>query len=62
MNDHERFTKQMEESLAVLKSIADELEKYGVPLAKRDAIVGEARKLKMYAYQAGRSEERKTPS
>lgn len=50
MNDHKRFTNEMEQSFAVLKSIADELEKHGVPLAKRDAIISGGKKLKMWAH------------
>ncbi len=53
MNDHERFTKQMERTLEILLA---EIRKLEVPLARRDSMLGLVRDLRQSAYQAGRAE------
>ncbi len=53
MNDHERFSKQMNQILDVLRAT---IEKLDVPLAQKDALSGLVRGLRLAAYQAGRSE------
>jgi hypothetical protein len=53
MNDYERFSKQMNDALDALR---DTIEKLDVSLAKKDALSGLVRELRVAAYQAGRSE------
>jgi hypothetical protein len=53
MNDYERFSKQMNDALDALR---DTIEKLDVSLAKKDALSGLVRELRVAAYQAGRAE------
>jgi hypothetical protein len=57
MNDHERFTEQMDQTLEVLR---DAIGKLPVPLAQKDSILGLIRDLREFAYQAGRGEASST--
>lgn len=57
MNDHERFSRQADEAVAVLQRLARRLHAEGrIGIAHADAIAQEAAKLRVAAYQAGRSE------
>jgi hypothetical protein len=53
MNDHERFTDQMDQTLEILR---DAIGKLPVPLAQKDSILGLIKDLREFAYQAGRAE------
>ena len=53
MNDHERFTKLMKQTLDILRAV---IEKLDVPLAQKDSLSGLVRNLTEYSYQAGRAE------
>jgi|PlaIllAssembly_1097288.scaffolds.fasta_scaffold1690561_2 hypothetical protein len=57
MNDGERFTKQMEQTLEALR---DAIQKLDVPLAQKDPLSGLVRELRLGAYQAGRAERKDT--
>jgi hypothetical protein len=53
MNDHERFTKLMKQTLDILRAV---IEKLDVPLVEKDKLSGLVRNLTEYSYQAGRAE------
>lgn len=53
MNDAQRFTSQMLQTLQVLR---DTIQKLDVPLAQKDCLLGLIRDLREFAYQAGRTE------
>ena len=53
MDDHERFTKLMKQTLDILRAV---IEKLDVPLAQKDKLSGLLRNLTEYSYQAGRAE------
>ncbi len=53
MDDHERFTKLMKQTLDILRAV---IEKLDVPLVEKDKLSGLVRNLTEYSYQAGRSE------
>ena len=53
MNDHERFSRQMNDTLEILKKAIDALE---APMAQKDKLSGLVRNLREFAYQAGRTE------
>jgi len=58
MNDYERFTKQMDQTLEILR---EAIEKLDVPIAEKDKFSGLVWNLREYAYQAGRAERSGTP-
>jgi len=53
MNDHERFSRQMNDTLEILKKAIDALE---APMAQKDKLSGLVRNLREFAHQAGRTE------
>ena len=53
MNDHERFTKLMKQTLDILRAV---IEKLDVPMVEKDKLTGLVRNLSEYSYQAGRAE------
>lgn len=57
MSDRERFTRQADEALAVLRRIADRVEAEGAQ-ARADAIRAQARRLREHAFMAGAAEGR----
>jgi hypothetical protein len=52
MNDHERFTAQMNETLEVLLA-REAIGNLAAPLALKDRLTGLIRNLREHAYQAG---------
>jgi hypothetical protein len=58
MNDAQRFTRRMLQTLEVLR---DAIEKLDVPLARKDCLLGLVRDLREFAYQAGRAEAYSSP-
>jgi len=56
MNDHERFTHEMDLAFELLENLIRELP---VTIAKQDVLSMYARQLKESAYQAGRTEKEK---
>ena len=57
MDDHKRFTQQMNQTLDALRAVIENLD---VPLAQKDALSGLVRELRLVAYQAGRTEASST--
>jgi hypothetical protein len=57
VNDSERFTEQMDQTLEALR---DAIGKLPVPLAQKDSILGLIKDLREFAYQAGRGEASST--
>jgi hypothetical protein len=58
MNDYERFSKQMNQTVDLLQRAISE---FDLPLLQRDKFSGLVRDLREYAYQAGRAERSGTP-
>jgi hypothetical protein len=59
MNDHERFTGQMNETLEILRKAIENLD---APLVQKDKLAGLIRNLRDFAYQAERAEVRNEPT
>jgi hypothetical protein len=53
MHDHERFSKQMQDTLMVLRNT---IYKLNVPLEQKDNLLTLVRELREFAYQVGRTE------
>ncbi len=53
MNDYDRFTRQMNDTLDILKKAIETLD---APIAQKDKLSGLAWNLREFAYQAGRTE------